>query len=349
MKAIIDQLFPDILIQKIEYNLFDQKHIIGSSRQERPVYGFKFGKGPFLLSLIAGCHADEPTGPRLLKKLVSFLSHKSLDDPIFEHYTWYIVPQVNPDGEKINQAWYAEDDPEYNLAMFLQYAKREKPGDDLEFGFPDQDHAALRPENQAVFNFWKTAKTPFQVHISLHGMAKAFGPWFLLDQNWIRQSADLQKKCSAATKSLGYHLFDVDRKGEKGFYRIAQGFCTRPDSKYMKQYFLDQGQPDMAQKFYPSSMESIRFLGGNCLTLVSEMPLFILPQVDHSNLWPHPDLVGWQQQFNEWRDQIISGQIKPAEVNKLALAKGIKAMSVDDQMQLQWRLFSAGVETILAH
>ena len=40
---------------------------IGSSRQGRDIHGFCLGSGSIKVSLIAGCHADEPVGPLLLR------------------------------------------------------------------------------------------------------------------------------------------------------------------------------------------------------------------------------------------------------------------------------------------
>ena len=47
----------------------------------------------------------------------------------------------------------------------------------------------------------------------------------------------------------------------------------------MAAYFEDRADDDTAAKFRPSSMETIRSFGGDPLTLVSEVPLFVLPGV----------------------------------------------------------------------
>ena len=57
--------------------------------------------------------------------------------------------------------------------------------------------------------------------------------------------------------------------------RLAPGFSTRPDSRAMAAHFRAQGDEATAALFRPSSMEAIRALGGDALTLVSEMPLFV--------------------------------------------------------------------------
>jgi len=42
---------------------------IGHSREGREIAAYRLGRGPLRLSLIAGCHADEPVGPAMLRRL----------------------------------------------------------------------------------------------------------------------------------------------------------------------------------------------------------------------------------------------------------------------------------------
>jgi hypothetical protein len=86
----------------------------------------------------------------------------------------------------------------------------------------------------------------------------------------------------------------VDRGGEKGFVKLADGFATRPDSRAMQAHFRGLGEDATAALFRPSSMETVRALGGDPLTIVSEMPLFLtdaggeitgpMPVADHQRL-----------------------------------------------------------------
>lgn len=88
----------------------DAHDTIGLSRENRPVKAAVIGRGNMNISLIAGCHADEPVGPRLLRKLQTWL--KGLDDhhKLIRDYKWWIVPHANPDGEQVNKKWYRDDD-----------------------------------------------------------------------------------------------------------------------------------------------------------------------------------------------------------------------------------------------
>ncbi|MCP5045572.1 MAG: peptidase, partial [bacterium] len=263
--------------------------VIGYSRENRPIHAAVLGHGKIRISLIGGCHADEPVGPLLLRKLCAFLGSLDRDHKLLQNYRWWIVPHANPDGESVNREWYNDEDKIFDLVNYLGYVVRELPGEDIEFSFPyGPGRPGQRPENNAIFNFWLSANTTFHLHASLHGMMVAAGPWFLMEREWIPKSDILQELCREEVAKMNYTLHDVDRKGEKGFFRISKGFCTRPDSRSMRAFFRAQNNPEMVEKFFPSSMEAIWNIGGDPLTIVSEMPLFILPDLPEVMEWPNP-------------------------------------------------------------
>ena len=316
---------------------------IGSSRAGHPIFGYKFGTGATAISLIGGCHSDEPVGPKFLRHFISFLHDLQNDDPLLSDYEWWIIPHANPDGELLNKMWYNDTALDYSLISYLKHAFREQPGDDIEFGFPrSHTDLAARPENRAIYKWWKSSSKPFKLHASLHGMGFGAGPWFLLDRSWIFRTVELRDKCSSLTKQLGYVLHDIERNGEKGFFRIEKGFCTRPDSRYMIQHFNNLGDAETADKFRPSSMETIKSLYSDSLTIVSEMPLFITPGVGDILGPPDPKAAFWKGKIEEWKKKLVS---RGADilVEQEAEQLGLYKMDVFDQMQLLWRFITAGI------
>ena len=109
---------------------------IGQSREGRPVRAYRFGTGDRRVSLLAGCHADEPVGPRLLRHVCGYLASLPPEDVALRGYEWWIVPHINPDGETRNRAWYRDGDTAFEIDRYLAHVIRELPGDDIEFGFP---------------------------------------------------------------------------------------------------------------------------------------------------------------------------------------------------------------------
>jgi len=325
------------IVEKQSLSMEIPYEFLGLSGESFEIYGYKFGHGQKKISLIAGCHADEPVGPMFLRKLVSFFSKQSADFELFQKYSWWIVPQVNPDGEKRNADWQILVDDSYDILKYVKHVIRELPGDDIEFGFSRDK--GVRPENLALMDWWQGS---FDLHCSMHGMAFAGGPWFLIDEDWKDRAESLISRCSELSKKLSYKLHDVERNGEKGFCRIGRGFCTRPNSNAMKQFFLDQNDSQTAALFRPSSMEYIRSLGGDPLTLVTEMPLFILSGVgDEIN--PRDKIADhWKEKLADWKLLARTGELSSSEIQK----SGIVAMPVKDQMRLQWEFICSGLELL---
>ncbi len=320
---------------------------LGTSRQDRDVTGYRIGHGPRSVSLIAGCHADEPVGPAMLDRLAAWLLGLPATAPQVSRFTWYLVPHVNPDGEARNAAWTGSvfgdgADPVtgetgVDLGRYLTHAVREPPGDDVEFGFPrGGDDDGARPENRAVADFLRRG-APLVLHASFHGMSFAAGPWFLIEAAWAERTATMRERLRQRVRELGYRLHDVDRGGEKGFHRIDEGFTTRPDSRPMAAHFETLGDPATAALFRPSSMEHVRSLGGDPLTLVSEMPLFLVPGEHY-------------QDGNVVVPAVVrelSAELRPDRIRQLAAARGIEPMPIVDQMRLQLEFLQAGLNTAL--
>src|SRR5690606_31272776 len=127
-------------------------HDLGRSEEGRPLYGVTLGNGPRLVTLMAGAHADEPVGPETLRTLVlgvlaerDRLAGDGGFAALLDRFTFRIVPHVNPDAEARNRPWI-EAWPD--VEAFLQHRQRERPGRDVEFGFP-----VMRPENRAASRF----------------------------------------------------------------------------------------------------------------------------------------------------------------------------------------------------
>ena len=252
----------------IETSTDIEKIKLGESELGKELWAFKIGHGPKKVSLLAGCHSDEPLGPETLRRLVFGLTEKREDlGDLFSQITFYILPHINPDGESNNGIWM-KDWPSFEA--YTKNAFREKPGRDVEFGFP-----SMRVENKQWTNWLKT-EGPFDLHISFHGMGYSEGPMLLIEKHGIERTKLLRKAFEEKVKQNHYLLHDHDRKGDKGFLYIGPGFTTTPEGGAMKAYFQAEGDDEMASKFHSSSMEWIRSLGGDPLCLVTELPLFCI-------------------------------------------------------------------------
>ncbi len=330
---------------------------IGSSREGRPIRGWVVGRGRRRLSAIGGCHADEPVGPAMLERLVAWLAALPARHPLVAGATWYLVPHVNPDGEARNARWTAATVPVpssdglpdrgFELDAYLRHAVREPPGEDVEFGFATRGNAQeVRPENRAVAGFLALG-APLALHASFHGMGFAPGPWFLIEPAWVERSLALREALRERVRSMGYVCYDVDRGGEKGFRRIDEGFSTRPDSRAMAAHFRRLGDLETAGKFRPSSMELARSLGGDPFTMVSEMPLFLLPSPGSPAALelglPAAGAIG-----SELRPRLarLLAEAEPASRGGRIERFGIRPMPLLDQMRLQLAFLEAAIALV---
>lgn len=322
---------------------------IGCSREGRPLWGLELGRGERHVSLTAGAHADEPVGPATAVALARWLVESPDAAGWMRTLRFLICPQVNPDGTERNRGWFAHPP---DARTYLRRAVREAPGDDIEFGYPRRAGAfgeagdprlggalpALRPENAAVAEFL-SGHAPFVCHASLHGMGFSEGAWFLIGKEWAGRAAPLMDALAARVEAQGWGWHDIDRRGEKGFRRIRRGFSTTPDHVSMRDFFERAGEPATAALFHPCSMEYVASLGGDPLTLVSELPLFLL-RVPHR--WNDPP--GEATPYLRFREGVQGALARDAAGAPGALEELLREFQVEPApLRAQVRLQSAMV------
>ncbi len=310
-------------------------HVLGETSNRRPIVGITIGTGETRVSLLAGSHADEPVGPETLRLFVTRLLRRRDDfRKLLEAVTFVVLPHVNPDGESRNRPWIREWP---NPVAYLRDAVREPPGEDIEFGYP-----GMRRENEVVARFLKRF-APLDMHVSLHGMGFAEGGLLLIDPHWGYRTEMLQSGYRDALKGIGLGLHDHNRMGEKGFFYLGPGFTTTPSGAGMRAYFHSQGDDATAALFHDSSMEFVRSLGGDPLSLVTEIPLFSLgAPADHEP--------GVPKTYLEWRAALPGirkklGRGKPIED---ALAGFfLQPVSTRDAVGVQLKTIELGIQTVL--
>jgi len=311
--------------------------VVGRSEQGRDIYAAMLGAGPISVSLVAGAHADEPVGPQTLRHFIiaALTAREQLGD-LFDRFNFVIVPHVNPDGEAANWVWMKQWP---NPLAYIRHVTRELPGRDIEFGYPD-----MRPENRAVADLMQR-RGPFDLHMSLHGMAVADGAWLLIERHWIDRAAALRERYAAALQANGLRLFDWDRKGDKGFHYIGPGFSTTPEGAAMRAHFEAAGEPDTASLFHQSSMEFARSLGGAPLCLVTELPLFVLTrQVEPPRPGEPTTYFRFRELLPRLRQMVETGQL--GGIVQLLEPFGLEPLDLALAMRLQIKAMELGLETI---
>lgn len=309
-------------------------HDLGTSEEGRPLYGITAGDGPVHLSCIAGNHADEPVGPATLRYLVDRLLRTAPEAAWRRGIRWTIVPHTNPDGEARNQPWI---DAWPDAEAYFRHRVRELPGRDMEFGFPD-----LRAENEAVSRFLRD-RGPFSAHLSAHGMGVAAGALLLIHPHWSFRTDGLQALYRDATAQAGLALHDHNRQGEKGFFWIGPGFTTTPNGEGMRAYFRAQNDPEMAERFLDSSMEFVEALGGMPLSVVTELPLFVLDS-------PTP-VGGPPPRYTAFKDALprIHHELQTGSTSDTLAEFALTPLPLHAAMRLQSTVIGGMIATCRAH
>ncbi|MEF8864320.1 MAG: M14 family zinc carboxypeptidase [Salinibacter sp.] len=308
-------------------------HELGPSEEGTMLYGAVMGTGPTTVSLIAGNHADEPVGPETLRAfLINGLARRGEMDALLQRFQFVIVPHTNPDGEARNRAWM-EAWPD--LEAYLQEVVREKPGDDMEYGFPD-----MRPENTHVSAFLRE-HGPFDLHASLHGMSAGEGAMLLINRPWTFRTQLLRDDFVAAAAAKGLPLHDHNRKGEKGFFWIEPGFQTTPRGDAMRTYFRAQGDSAMAERFHDSSMEFVASLGGDPLSLVTELPLFLMRGAGDDGHRP-TQYLDLRKRLPDVKARLERGE----DVEALLAPFDLRPVPLDAAMHLQFRALELGLRAV---
>ena len=117
----------------------------------------------------------------------------------------------------------------------------------------------------------------------------------------------------------------------------------------MVAHFLALSDEETAAKFRPSSMELIRSLGGDPLTLVSEMPLFLLPEAPTSPSGPgfKAGTPGKRTLHDQLRQIALDLPADAARDEMIRL--GVRPMPIRDQMRLQLAFLNQALGCIAAH
>ena len=314
--------------------------VIGESEEGRPIGGVTLGRGPRLVTLVAGAHADEPVGPETLRLLVAEgLRQPEAWGDLMERFTFRIVPHVNPDAEVRNRAWI-ERWPD--LGAYLLHRQREPPGRDVEFGYPD-----LRPENRAASAFLFDG-APIALHLSLHGMSFAEGALLLIERRWADRVNDLKEQWAVAVQDAGLRLHDHDRGGDKGFHYYGPGFWSTPEGAAMRAHFEAGGDHATVVLFRSSSMEQAVATGADPetgatpLCLVTELPLFVLDA-------PYDHASGVPALYLRWQEELpllTAASRRGDDLAPFTEPYGLRPLDLGTATRLQLRAIELGLEAV---
>ena len=168
-------------------------------------FAYRIGRGPLRVSLIGGCHADEPVGPRFLLRLVRFLAGAAGAElrrgrDVVRH------PAYKP-GRGGGECGLADHRRRIGTTSSRISATGfgNSPGTTSNSASPHgAADAGARPENRAAWQFWQGG-APYHLHVSMHGMSVAAGPYFLVERSWWQRLGEMAATLTREVEGAGVH------------------------------------------------------------------------------------------------------------------------------------------------
>ncbi|MFJ6727301.1 MULTISPECIES: M14 family zinc carboxypeptidase [unclassified Streptomyces] len=236
---------------------------VGVSRGGRPLHLLSVGHAPRTVLVVAGAHANEPTGgPTLLAVAERVLHERELRDGT----SWHFLLCADPDGASLHTTPAPRSLLDYHLGFFRP-AGPEQPEWSPAVLPPDR----LPPETRALTGVIDTLRPYLQV--TLHGTD--------LGGSWVQLTRDIPGLAEPFAKSAAQSRIPV----ETGASDAAGWPVSGPGVHVMPEPGVGLAYPSMPDDARHSTWHHAHRYGG--LTAVVEVPMWASDLVDDPA--PHPD------------------------------------------------------------
>ncbi|MPY62643.1 M14 family zinc carboxypeptidase [Streptomyces spongiae] len=235
---------------------------VGVSRGGRPLHLLSVGHGPRTVLVVAGAHANEPTGgPTLLS-----LAERVLHEPGLRADTsWHLLLCADPDGASLHVTPAPRTLFDYHLGFFRP-AGPEQPEWSPSVLPPDR----LPPETRALTALIDELRPYLQV--TLHGTD--------LGGSWVQLTRDIPGLAEPFAKSAA----ELNIPVETGASDAAGWPASGPGVHVMPDAGSDAAYPSLPDDARHSTWYHAHRHGG--LTAVVEVPMWASDLVDDPS--PHP-------------------------------------------------------------
>ncbi|WP_437072856.1 M14 family zinc carboxypeptidase [Streptomyces sp. enrichment culture] len=236
---------------------------VGASREGRPLYLLSVGRAARAVLVVAGAHANEPTGGRTLLALAErVLEERALRDGT----SWHFLLCADPDGASLHVTPAPRSLLDYHRGFFRP-AGPEQPEWSPSVLPPDR----LPPETRALTGVIDELRPYLQV--SLHGTD--------LGGSWVQLTEDIPGLAEPFAKSAAELHIPV----EAGASDAAGWPASGPGVHVMPAPESGIAYPSMPDDARHSTWFHAHRYGG--LTAVVEVPMWASDLVD--DVAPHPD------------------------------------------------------------
>lgn len=236
---------------------------IGASKNGAPIQALEIGEGRYRAVLFGFPHPEEPSGSLVLNYLSEKLAENEGLRKKFD-YTWHIVKCADPDGARLNEAWFKK----FSVKNFALNYFRPPSHKQVEWSFPvkykSYEWNSPIPETKALMNLIDKTKPDF---ISSLHMAGFGGVYFYVSENYpplFEKFYDIVR-----AEGLPLHLGEPEVP-----YRVklAEAVFRMPSFEDSYDYYMKQlGSIPEELKRGTSSYGYARNIS-NPFTLVNEVP-----------------------------------------------------------------------------
>ncbi|WP_037672214.1 M14 family zinc carboxypeptidase [Streptomyces griseus] len=235
---------------------------VGVSRAGRPLHLLSVGHARRAVLVVAGAHANEPTGGRTLLALAERVLH---EEELRDGTSWHFLLCADPDGASLHVTPAPRSLLEYHLGFFRP-AGPEQPEWSPAVLPPDR----LPPETRALTGVIDELRPYLQV--TLHGTD--------LGGSWVQLTRDIPGLAEPFAKSAAELHIPV----ETGASDAAGWPASGPGVHVMPEPGADAVHPSMPDDARQSTWYHTHRYGG--LTAVVEVPMWASDLVDDPA--PHP-------------------------------------------------------------
>lgn len=280
---------------------------LGHSRRGEPIEEFAIGNGSRHFVIVGGVHPNEPIGFRT----VEHLARELLDDEnltVGLDATWHLVPCIDPDGTRLNEAWFGAP------ADRVRYARgfyRPAPDEQVEWSFPFAYKRAMfdrpLPETRALMALCDRVRPA--LFVGLHN-AELGGVYYYV----TRALPGIVDALMAIPHELGLPA-DAGEPESAELERIGGAVFRTPLARERYDYLDERGIDPVAEVSGGGSADYLQQFG--TFSLVAELPY-----------WTHPDAADTDPSGVSYRDVLRE---KASDLRTLAatLTVTLAAVSAD--------------------
>jgi hypothetical protein len=241
---------------------------IATSRLGEPIIRYRIEGGDRSNIVVGGVHPNEPVGSWTAIRLAEALCDDAeLRDAL--DATWHLIPTIDPDGARLNEAWFRQP---HDRAAYARHFYRPARHEQIEWTFPfahkDGFFDQVLPETIGLMRV--IDETRPDLYVSLHN-AETGGVYFYLSHG----SHDLIESLHELTRSRGLPL-DVGEPEAPWMQAFAAAVYGDGGLAAAYDYLESMGLDPRAVQGGASPGEYSKKYDTFCL--VAELPL-----------WMHPD------------------------------------------------------------